>query len=159
MRPNPAVSSDFPTFDAVPKIIKASLSWVAFTSTRSPLRAGPDEVKPFDPVAVPYEIPLSRNIRATAVNLEAPAAVAGEVIFDSVNFLDKMFHAISRRRCYRQPVQQDVKHRTLIRNGDQRFERPPACGSKVDSHRDFDHLFLKFPGVEVLTIAPESQRI
>jgi len=47
------------------------------------------EIQPLNQIAAFYEISFSGNIGAITINLEVPAAVAGEVISDSGYFFDK----------------------------------------------------------------------
>src|SRR5678815_2001695 len=104
MRPKPAVIIDLPTCEAVPRIIKAFLRSIEFTSVRSGLTARPGAVLPLDPIAMFYQIPLRRNVRFPSVDFETPAAVVNEIVFNSVDRLDEMIHAVSGISCDWQSV-------------------------------------------------------
>src|SRR5258705_12861137 len=97
MRPKPAVMIDLPTCEAVPRIITAFLRSTEFILCQSCLTARPGKVQPFDPIAIFYQIPLGGDVGSSSVDFETPAAVGGKIVANSVDRLDEMIHAVSRK--------------------------------------------------------------
>src|ERR1044072_5548669 len=106
MRQRPAVRIDFPTWEAVPKIIKAFLR-IEFMPKR--LLASTVNVGTFDPIA--------------ALAREAPAAIIDKIVFDVVDLFDEMIHAVLAHGCRHEPRQQRFEHGAFLHYGEDRPRR------------------------------------
>src|ERR1044072_4429167 len=119
MRQRPAVRIDFPTWEAVTKIIKAFLR-IEFMPKS--LFTSAVNVGPFDPIAVLDEIAFRWDIGAAAVDLEAPAAIIDKIVFDVVDLFDEMIHAVLGHGCRHDPRQQRFEHGAFLHEGDDRLD-------------------------------------